>query len=68
MEKIETTPRGVTREDLEAAARIVLRYAAAVEKTLYWGMTTAEARAAIGEARALGARLEEAARGTGGDT
>lgn len=51
----------MTKADYEAAARIVLKYAAAVETTLYWKMTTAEARGAIAEARAVAAVLTAAA-------
>jgi hypothetical protein len=37
-------------EDIIAAARIVRKYIKAVEATLYWNMTTREAREEVAEA------------------
>ena len=52
----------MTREELEAAAMVIRKYSAAVEKTLYWGMTTSEAKREISEAERLAELLESAAR------
>lgn len=49
------------REDLLVTARIVRKYISAVETTLYWNMTTREARDAIAEATAVAEMLETAA-------
>ena len=46
------------REDLLIAARIVRKYISAVETTLYWNMTTREARDTIAEASAIAEMLE----------
>ena len=52
----------MTKDELEAAAMIVRKYVAAVEKTLYWSMTTSEAKKEIAEAERLAEVLESAAR------
>jgi hypothetical protein len=49
------------REDLLIAARIVRKYISAVETTLYWNMTTREARDVIAEASTVAEMLETAA-------
>jgi len=48
-------------EDLIAAAKLMRKYSTAVETTLYWNMTTREAKEEIKEADRLAALLEEAA-------
>lgn len=48
-------------EDIIAAARIVRKYIKAVEATLYWNMTTREAREEIAEAERVFDILESAA-------
>jgi hypothetical protein len=48
-------------EDIIAAARIVRKYIKAVEVTLYWNMTTREAREEIAEAERVFDILETAA-------
>ena len=48
-------------EDFIAAARIVRKYIAAVEKTLYWEMSTREAREEIAAAEKIAEILEDAA-------
>lgn len=48
-------------EDFIAAGKIVRKYIAAVEKTLYWEMTTREAKEEIAEAQRVAEILEDAA-------
>lgn len=48
-------------EDLIAAARVVRKYARAVESTLYWNMTTREAKEEVAEAERIAEVLEDAA-------
>lgn len=48
-------------EDLLAAARIVRKYIVAVETTLYWKMTTREAKDEMAEATRIAEALEDAA-------
>lgn len=50
----------MNREDMEAMAAIVRKYAVAVETTLYWKMTTGEARRELTEAQRLLAVLDAA--------
>lgn len=50
----------MNREDLEAAADFLRKYATAVETKLYWNMSTREAKAEIQEAKRLASLLIEA--------
>lgn len=48
-------------EDLLAAARIIRKYISAVETTLYWNMSTREAKDEVAAAERIAEVLEEAA-------
>ena len=48
-------------DDFIAAAKVVRKYISAVETTLYWKMTTRDARDEIAEAERVADLLEEAA-------
>ena len=48
-------------EDIIAASAMLRKYVTAVEKTLYWNMTTREAKEEIKEATRLADVLEEEA-------
>jgi len=52
---------GLTYEDLRSAAKVLTKYAAAVEKHLYMDMKTEDAQVAINEAKRLAEIFNEAA-------
>ena len=52
----------MNRDDLEAAAILLRKYAAAVETKLYWSMSTREARQEIAETKRLAELLESMAK------
>lgn len=51
----------MTRTDLESIARVLRKYASAVETTLYWNMSTSEAKKEIAETERLMAVVESEA-------
>ena len=48
----------MTRTDLEAIVHVLRKYASAVETTLYWNMSTSEAKKEIAETERLMAVVE----------
>jgi len=52
----------MTREDMEAAADFLKKYATAVETKLYWNMSTSEAKNEIKEVKRLAGLLEDLAK------
>jgi len=51
----------VNYDDLIGAARIVRKYIAAVESTLYWNMSTRQAKEEVAEAARIAEVLEDEA-------
>jgi hypothetical protein len=51
----------MTYEDLIAAARIARKYISAVESTLYWNMSTRQAKDEVEEATRVAELLEDEA-------